>query len=170
MKGVKLWLALSLALNLFLLGALVAGGVLAQRAFEDRRRGPPLFLAARQLPDSSEELLRQRMRDAARDARVDFRAAREARRRASELAAAPSYHRAATLAALQEAAAAETRGRAKLDSRLTEIFSELDPEARKALAPSLARPMRGPGRSGRGRGKGGEYRGAQQAPAPAAPD
>lgn len=172
MRGVKLWLALSLALNLFLLGALAAGALFAHRALEDRRRAPPLFVAARSLPAPAEQVVRERLRAAAGDARSDFRAAREARRHAAELAGAADYDREATLAALRQAAAAEMRGRDKLDSRLTEIFADLEPGARKAMAPSLARPMRGPGRGrhgGRGR-RGGDDRdrGSASANGPAA--
>lgn len=158
-RALKIGFGVSLALNLFLIGALVAGLIVGQRELKARgfMRHPPLFVAARALPDAEQQRLREQMRAAVDTARPDFRAARDARREAVELAAAEPYDAAAVRAALARSNAAEVAGRAKLDARLTELMEGMTPEARKALAPSLGRGLRGPrgGRGGRGaRGEG----------------
>jgi uncharacterized membrane protein len=142
-KGVAL--AVSLTLNVVLIAAIVAGLWMAREAWRDRmeHRGPPLFEAARTLPKADQDKLRADMRAAAGDARADFHQARELRRKAAQLAAAPAYDRAAVLAALRAANAAEMRGRGKLDDRLTTVFQGLSPEARKVLAPGFEHRSRG---------------------------
>lgn len=138
-RGKGLALAVSVILNVVLIAAVVAGLWMAREAWRDRveRRGPPLYVAARSLPKADQDKLRNDMREAALSARGDFRQAREQRRKAAELAAAPSYDRVAVLAALRAANAAEMRGRGKLDDRLTTLFDSLSPQARKTLAPGF---------------------------------
>jgi len=138
-RGKGIALAVSVILNVVLIAAVVAGLWMAREAWRDRleRRGPPLFVAARTLPKADQDKLRDDMREAALAARGDFRQARELRRKAAQLAAAPTYDRAAVLAALQGANAAEVRGRGKLDDRLTTVFQALSPQARATLAPGL---------------------------------
>jgi len=142
-KAMKIAFAVSVALNLFLLGAVAAGFLVGQRAIRDRVDRMPLFVAARELPEAEQQRLREGLRSAAVSARRDFRDAREARRRAVELAGADRYDKAAVLKALDRARAAELRGRAKLETGMAEAFEGLDAEARKTLAPSLVRPPRG---------------------------
>lgn len=138
-RGKGMALAISVILNVVLIGAIVAGLWMAREAWRDRleRRGPPLYVAARSLPKTEQDKLRNDMRAAALAARGDFHQARELRRKAAQLAAAPAYDRAAVLAALQGANAAEMRGRSKLDDRLTTVFQGLNPQARKTLAPGF---------------------------------
>ena len=142
-KGLKIALIVSIALNLFMLGAVAAGYLVGQKAFRERVNAMPLFVAARDLPEAEQTRLKASVREAMADARGDFRDARQARRRAVELAGAPRYDKAAVLSALAEARAAEMRGRARLETRLAESFTEFDVEARRKLAPSIARPPRG---------------------------
>lgn len=146
MKNAKLWLAVSLAVNVFLIGALAAGLWFTGKAVDDRRRGSPLFVAAQTLSEADQAILREDMHVAAREARPNFRAAREARRRAVQLAAAPEYDAAATLAALREASAAEARGKDVLDTHLTQVLTRITPEARKTISPALEHSRRGKGR------------------------
>lgn len=142
----KIGLAVSLVLNLFLVGALAAGYLVSQRALHERGpgRAPPLFTAARSLPQAEQDRLRADMIAAARDAKPYFREARQSRREAVALAQAPTYDREAVRAALARSNASEVAGRTRLDARLTEIMSSMSPEARKALAPALGRGLRGP--------------------------
>jgi uncharacterized membrane protein len=151
-RGRGVALAVSITLNVVLIAAIVAGLWMARQAWRDRigRRPPELYQAASALPGPDQANLRDDMRDAARTARSDFREARALRRKAAELAAAPAYDRVAVLSALRESNAAEMRGRAKLDERLTGVFAQLSPHERKVLAPSLEHRSRGL-RSSRGR-------------------
>lgn len=156
-RALKVGLGVSLALNLFLVGALAAGLIVGQRELKARgfMRHPPLFVAARSLPEAEQQRLREQMRAAAQAAGPDFRAAREARRQAVALASADAYDPAAVRAALARSNALEVAGRSKIDARLTELMGTMTPQARKALAPSLGRGLRGPrgmrdGRRGRG--------------------
>jgi len=164
-RGLKIGLAASLALNLFLIGAVVAGLVVGQRELRARgfMRHPPLFVAARTLPEADQQRLRDQMRSAADAARPDFRAAREARRQAVALASADNYDAEAVRAALARSNTLEVAGRSKLDARLTELMAGMAPEARKALAPSLGRGLRGP----RVKHKDRERRGEAPSPPPA---
>jgi uncharacterized membrane protein len=157
-RALKIGLGVSLALNLFLVGALVAGLVVGQRELKARgfMRHPPLFVAARSLPEADQQRLREQMRSAADAARPDFRAAREARREAVALASAQQYDASAVRTALSRSHASEVAGRAKLDARLTDLMATMTPEARKALAPSLGRGLRGPRMKHEGRGRRGE--------------
>ena len=145
-RGKSVGLAVSVTLNVVLICAIVAGLYMARQAWRDHmdRRGPPLFETARALPKADQARLRGQMRAAAHASRPEFHEAREMRRKAAELAAAPNYDREAVLAALRAANAAEMRGRDRLDERLATVFRELSPEARTKLAPEFEHRSRGP--------------------------
>lgn len=156
-RGKTIGLAVSITLNVVLICAIVAGLYMARQAWRDRmdRRGPPLFETARTLPKADQDRLRGQMRDAARASKPEFHEARELRRKAARLAAAPTYDRAAVLAALRAANAAEMRGRDRLDERLSAVFEGLSPQARKTLAPGFEHRSRGlRGRPGDGGDRG----------------
>jgi len=154
-RTTRILLAASLVLNLFLLGAGVGGAVMFDR-FRDRehaRRAPALHAAMRELPAERQEALKAVVREAALAARPDFREARQARRRAAELAAAPVFDPVAVRAELTRARDAELRGRAKLEGGLLSAMQGMDAQSRAAVAPALSRPggkARGGGRAGRG--------------------
>jgi uncharacterized membrane protein len=138
-------LAVSITLNVVLMAAVAGGLFLAQRAWKERvdRAGAPLFESARTLPQEDQDRLKSQMRTAAKAARPEFRKSRELRRRAAELAAAPTFDRAAVLAALRDANATEMRARGRLDDSLTSVFNGLSAEERKALAPAFEHRSRG---------------------------
>lgn len=139
-------LAVSITLNVVLIAAVIGGLYFARQAWRERAERGHLFQTARELPDADQTQLRDRMREAGREARPQFRLAREHRRKAAELAAAPTYDRAGVLKELSQGNAAEMRGRAILDEKLTTAFGEMNAESRRKLAPSLefrSRGMRG---------------------------
>lgn len=144
-RGRTIGLAISVTLNVVLICAIAAGLYMARQAWRDHmdRRGPPLFETARALPKADQARLRGEMRAAAHASRPEFHEARELRRKAAELAAAPTYDREAVLAALRAANAAEMRGRDRLNERLTAVFQDLSPEARTKLAPEFEHRPRG---------------------------
>lgn len=169
-KGVAL--VISVILNVVLVCAIAAGLYMARQAWRDRpgRHGPPLFETARTLPRADQDRLRDQMRAAARASRPEFQQAREFRRKAAKLAAASTYDRAAVVAALRAANAAEFRGRDKLDERLASVLADLGPEARATLASQLEHRPHGPhGRRGRHGERQGDHAPADPARPPAAP-
>ena len=162
-RGWKIALGLSVALNLFFVGLVVAAVVIGPRAIRERLGGgPPLFVAAEQLPEAERAVLKARLKAAARGARPDFNAAREARRRTVALASAPTYDRDAVLAAMKTAREAELRGRTRFETGLVDALADLDKPSRQKLAPSLVRPPRG----GRGHGRGDRREAPAELPAP----
>ncbi|OYX31828.1 MAG: hypothetical protein B7Y99_09620 [Caulobacterales bacterium 32-69-10] len=147
----KIAIAVSLVLNLFLIGSLVGviivGLKMADERAEVRRgRGHDIGAALQALPDERRRAFREVMRARALSAAPDFRAAGEARREATQLMAAQTYDAAAVSAALARARAAEARARARIDATLATRLSEFSAEERKLFAQVM---MRGPG--GRGR-------------------
>lgn len=160
-RALKIALALSVAVNLLVLcAAIAAAWVLASRWPAERpgeRRESAMAIVAG-LDDAREAEVRERLRASALTARPDFRAARQARREAIDLAGAETFDRAAVEAALARSRTAELNGRATLEAGLVETLAGLEAEDRRRLAPVLAR--RGHGREGR-RG-GGARRAAPQ--------
>ncbi|NEX93839.1 periplasmic heavy metal sensor, partial [Caulobacter sp. 17J65-9] len=139
-RGLKIAFGVSLALNLFLIGVGLGGGAIAWKHWKDRPgAGPPLFEAARSLPESEQKALRQSMRAVAMKARPDFEQARTARREAVRIAAAPTFDRAAVAAQLDRSREAEIRGRVVMEQGVLDVMAGLSPKDRAALAPALLR-------------------------------
>jgi uncharacterized membrane protein len=154
----KIVLALSLALNLFLVGAGVGVIVVGARLLGERsdfRRGGEsqrIVAAFQALPPDRRQALRDIMRTQALDAAPDLRAAQDARREASALMTAQTYDAAAVAAALTRARDAEGRARARIDATLAARLAGLSPQERVMFSRLL---MRGPGGRGGPRGRGG---------------
>lgn len=138
-------LAISVTLNVVLIAAVAGGLYFAQRTFKDRidRAGGSLFEIAKTLPQAEQDRLRESMRGAADQAKPEFRASREHRKKAARLAASPAFDRNAVLDELSRANAAEMRGRGTLDNQLTTAMAALSPESRAKLAPVLEHRSRG---------------------------
>lgn len=149
-RSLKIALAVSVTLNVFVLGAVAGGLIVGGRILAERQAGrPPVAALAGALDPADQALLRERLRASADDVRGDFRAARQARREAIELAGAETFDRAAVEAALERSHASERAGRRKLEGTLLDVLETLEPSERERLAPALAR--RGPdGRGPRG--------------------
>lgn len=171
-RGWKIALAVSLVLNLFLIGAAVGVAVVGSRVLGERAevRRPAqaqrVFAAFQVLPPERRAALREIMRAQALSAAPDLRAAAEARREASRLIAAPQYDVKAVTAALAQAREAEGRARARIDATLAARLAELTPQERTTFARVLTR---GPGRRGRGPGGPPEGEVAPGGPRPPAP-
>ena len=105
-RQLKLLLAASLVVNIFLIGIGIGVGVMGARMLRDRMqaRAPAVWQAAQALPQEDRQLLRRMLRERAERAAPYVRAAREARREAAQLIAAPKYDAAAVAAALARAA------------------------------------------------------------------
>jgi len=154
-KTLKIALALSLALNVFAIGAVAGAGYMRQRLVEPRaERGPPMLRIAERLPEEKREAFRARMRQEGLAARPLIRQAREARRDAVELFGQPQYDPKAAAGALGRARDSEFAARAQLENAMADFALTLTPQERAELAKAM-QPRR------RGGGPGGERRGPQ---------
>jgi len=144
-RSSKLLCTLSLALNLFLLGA-IAGG--AYRWFAGDRpaaaaaqpRG--VRFAAEELSAERQKQFRLALRQARRDAAPLMDDARNGRQQVAGLLSAPQYDRVAVEAALARTREADMALRARVEGALTEFAANLTPEERIAFVHALTH--RGP--------------------------
>jgi len=169
-RRLKILLIVSLAINIFLLGAGITTAVLGARMIHDRMesRGPMMLRASRALPDDEREMLRRMMRERAMIAAPTLRAAREARREAARLIAEPAYDPKAVAAAMARARENESKARALIDEGVVAFLPSLTPERRAALARAFVSGRMGPhGGGGDGRFRGGPPPGGP--PRPEAP-
>lgn len=128
--------ACSVAVNLF--AATAAYTVVAGRDRIEMRsdgkdreeRRPSTRELVQALEPGTRERVRQALREAGMAARPDFQQARELRRQAVAAAAAPSYDPAAVGALLDQARAAERRGRDRLEADALTILGTLTPAER----------------------------------------
>ena len=165
----KIAVAVSLALNLFLIGSMVGVLVVGLRIFGERAevsggRGGDLNAAFQALPEARRQALREIMRNQAIDAAPDLRAAAAARREATQLMGTEPYDSAAVSAALTRAREADGRARARIDATLATRLAELSPQERTLFARVM---MRGPG--GRRGGPGGRPDGGRRGDGPPPP-
>lgn len=129
---IKWLLAISLVLNVFLIGG-IAGGVYRwwsvgpQTAAVQRS----LRMAAEALPAERRDTFRDTLRNARRDVQPTVREARESRRELARLLAAPQFDRPAVEAALGRARQADAIIRARVEREVVEFASTL-PEAERS--------------------------------------
>ena len=156
-RGLKIALAVSVAVNIFVAGVVVTGLAVGLRHLPDRPYGerPPIIAMIRSLDEPDRAQTEQALRTTALAAREDFEAARRLRSEAIELAGADTFDRAAVEAALARSREAEGAGRTRLEGTMLDLLQRLDQEDRQRLAPALARRDReaGPGRRFRDRGR-----------------
>ena len=159
-RTLKIVLAASVALNLFALGVgatLLVNRERAEAVTEDGRRtamgngrSEPVGVLIGRLDEGRQDQVRQELRNAARAARPDFEAARQARREALAAATAETYDAAAIAALLETSRAAEMRGRERLETNAVEVLGGLSLEDRRTLSQILSRKGGGGGGGGRG--------------------
>ncbi|MNJ24642.1 hypothetical protein D3C77_190660 [compost metagenome] len=144
-KGLKIALAASVALNIF---ALVGGGtawLMAKRvevaAVEGRQpgRSEPVWSVVEARPPAVRDQVKRELRATALEARPDFEEARAARREAIALTRSDQFDPVAVAALLERSRASEMRGRARLEAGAVETLSRLQPDDRAALAAILSR-------------------------------
>ena len=140
-------LFVSLAVNLFAIGAVVGGLVVAGRLAESRlesmRPGPPAFFGAMDaLPAERQDAYRQTLRGEAGEVRRKLMAAGQARREAwSQLAAEP-LDTTAVRRDLARAQAIEAEARGAIEGRVVDFAADLSPAERRRFAEALAEPPR----------------------------
>ena len=147
-------LFVSLAVNLFAIGAVMGGLVIGVRMSEGRENAmrpgpPPLFAAGAALPETRQDAYRQALRGEAGQVRRTLMRAGEARREAWSGVADDPYDPAAIRRDLAEAQAIEAQARSLIESRVVDFAGDLSAPERRALAEALSRP---PQRRREGRG------------------
>jgi uncharacterized membrane protein len=174
----KIALAASLALNLFVIGA-VAGAAgmqarLSKKAPETSTRGntSALMRAAEVLPEAKREQYIARLKTEGENAQADFKAARAARVKASALIAASDYDLPRISALLAEARTHDVRARTRFEDAVIRFAATLTPEERKVLGERLSpeyHPPAPPQQAAQGQGTAPAQTGAAAPGAPAQP-
>lgn len=146
-RNLKIALFASLAVNLFAIGAVVGGVVVAGRMTEGRldavRPGPPAFFrAVDSLPPARQDDYRQALRGEAGEVRRQLRAAGEARRAAWRGLADEPLNPAEVRRSLVAAQALEAEARGAIEGRVVDFAAQLTPEERRRFAEALAEPPR----------------------------
>lgn len=145
-RALKIALAASVALNLFAIAAgvtaYIAQAHVEERVEQQRRPGradSPMSVIRTLDPDVRRPV-RQALRDSALTARPDFEEARTARREAIALASSSgTMDQARILALLEQARAAEMRGRAQIETDSVALLAMLDPADRATASVILNR-------------------------------
>lgn len=143
-RRMQILLAVSLALNVFALGAIVSRAVMHSRAeavatADSGFGGGRLRQAAMQLEPQYRQALRRALGETMRDLREQGVAAREARIEAVRLLAADPLDRAALDAALARARTAEQAIRAGIEASVVAYATNLPPDQRIVLSEALQR-------------------------------
>lgn len=151
-RGLLIALFLSLAVNLFALGAVAGGFVMAQRLREApvavgaaRLGQPPLWAAARELSPENRRAYRQLIRGQASGLRPGLRETRRLRADAWSRLDGDRPEPAAAKAALAQARQLELRTRAEVEDRIVDFAAGLPADERAKLVQGLTNPQR-PGR------------------------
>ena len=140
-RGLKIALAVSVAVNLFVAGAVVTGLAVGLRGLPDRSHGerPPVISLVQSLDEADRAEAERTLRSAALAARGDFETARRLRAEAIELSGAETFDRPAVEAALARSREAEAAGRSRLEGTMLDLLQRLDQDDRQRLAPAFAR-------------------------------
>jgi uncharacterized membrane protein len=137
-RGLLIALIVSVAVNLFAVGAVVGALVLGPR-MHMVVRGPPFWTAAAELPPARREAYRKMLRSDAGEVREAMREARRARRDAWRSLGEPDSQPSAVAARLDHARQLEMRARSMVERRILDFAATLPPEERAILAEGLAK-------------------------------
>ena len=170
-RGLAIALFFSVALNLFAIGAVVGGFVIAERLHgmtPIHRPGmgqqQPLWAAADALPTAHRDAYRALLQDQALTVSQQVREARLARRRAWAGLMVEPFDAAGTAKNLADARALEMQARGGVEQKIVEFAATLPPEEREKLAQGLAHAAPGPRAGMMRRMRGGDLDGPPQAP------
>lgn len=150
-RGLAIALFASVALNLFAVGAVVGGFVIAERLHgmtpvqrPGMGRQQPLWKAADDLPPAHRDAYRGLLRDQAETVALQVREARQARRRAWAGLMVEPFDAAATAKNLADARALEMQARGGVEQKIVEFAATLPADERARLAQGLAHATPGP--------------------------
>jgi uncharacterized membrane protein len=141
-RGLMIALFVSVALNLFAIGAVVGGLVVASRApsgpaARPERSGPAIWAAGQALSPEWRAEYRRLLREQGPQTSRRLREVREARREAWELLGREPFDEAAATRALDAARAEEMAARRAVEARVVEFAGRLPPQERARLAERL---------------------------------
>ncbi len=147
-RGLAIALFISMALNLFAVGAVVGGFVIAQRMHSVQPGRPgaqqqPLWAAADGLPAEHRQAYRALLRGQALGVAQQVRDARMARRRAWEGLTAEPFDPAGTAKNLADARNLEMQARGGVEEKIVQFAATLPQAERAELADGLARSAPG---------------------------
>ncbi len=139
----------SLAVNLFLVGAVAGGLVIGQKVRAERphmaqRQNPPLWRAGDGLPPDRAQAYRSALRDQSPEVREAMRAARAARMEAWRSIGQEPFDPAAAKRRLAVIRTQEADARGQIEDDMIDFAAGLSPEDRKVLARGLTERPRGP--------------------------
>jgi uncharacterized membrane protein len=156
-RALAITLFVSLAVNLFVIGAVIGGLVVGQHLRAGRpvggRGGQPLMVAADTLPPEHRRAYRQLLRSQAQEVGTELRQARAARAQAWTQLGQDPVPAPAIKQALAEARAQEIAARSQIEGQIVDFAATLPAAERAQLAQGLARNA--PGRGGQRRMRGG---------------
>ncbi len=129
----------SVVLNVFLVGAIVGGGLWLKKARAGN--GFSLAVAGRQLPEADRKAFRRALRQVRIESHQTIVDGQQARQDAAELLQQPSLDPKALSAALERARNADVTVRTRLEQAIVAFAENTTPENRKVLAAALMRHM-----------------------------
>ena len=138
MGKLRISLIVSVILNLFLAGALVAG-IVSLRAGGRMINAGSLRIVGAELPLAERRPFRMALRNTRRDMLPTILSARVAREEAAALLRQPTIDQAAMIAALDRARDADTQVRAAVERRAVAYAATLPSEDRAKLADAMQR-------------------------------
>jgi uncharacterized membrane protein len=138
MDRVRIALALSIVLNLFLAGALVAGYVSLRTGGRMINAGS-LRIAGAELPVAARKPFRVALREARQSMRAKIMESRTAKAEAASLLRQPVVDQVAVAAALDRARGADMEVRAAVERRAVLFAATLSPADRETLADAMRR-------------------------------
>ena len=136
MGKVRISLIVSIILNLFLAGALIAG-IVSLRTGGRMINAGSLRIAGAELPSAERRPFRKALRQARRENRPAIMNARAARAEAAALLRQPSIDQGAIIAALDRARDADAQVRAAVERRAVAYAATLPPADRAKLADAM---------------------------------
>lgn len=151
-------LFVSLALNLFIIGAGAGAFLFGDRLHPGRRElrggGPPMFAAAQTLPEAQAQAYRDALSAEALAVRPMLREARRLRHDAWMRLAADPVDAAGVVADLDKARAQQAQAQSEVDRKIVDFAATLPAAERGRFAEALAQPSmwRGPHHHGPGGG------------------
>jgi len=143
MRPLKIALAASVLLNIFLVAALIGGAALIHRRGGGDIGPRSLRVAGAELPRDARHAFRRRLREARLAAGPQIVASQLARRRAAALLEQRVLDRAALEDALAKARAADFAVRAQTEAGAVDFISRLAPADRMRLAEAMRRRAEG---------------------------
>jgi uncharacterized membrane protein len=141
-RALKIGLALSLVLNIFLLAAVGGAILMRHKLMENRRADRPnsIISLSKDMPPQSRKAMRRVLREAVSATMPDLKAAHDARIAAADSLAAAKPDRALIDSNLQKAREAEMRARAGMETAAVSYALTVNPDDRALIAESFRRP------------------------------